>query len=111
MKSPNFIPTYEHGYNVYKTHQVCIGAERVLWTDLIFFQTKSMKQWIIDQLDQDCEIVSLAHPLLLNGYTVDELRFLTNYEMMEVLNNLRISNRSLGCCFVIRSDGVDHGKR
>ena len=88
---PDFIPTYEHGYNVFKTHQVCIDAQRVLWTDLILFQTLSMKQWIIDQLDQDCSIVVLAHPLLRHGYTVEEMKYLTNYEMMEVLNNLRIS--------------------
>ena len=88
---PSFIPTYEHGYNIYKTHQVCIGAKQVLWTDLLFFQTISMKQWIIDQLDRDCEIVVIAHPLLRNGYSIEEMKYLTNYEMMEVLNNLRIS--------------------
>jgi hypothetical protein len=87
----SFIPTYEHGFNVFKTHQVCIGAKKVLWIDLIFFQTLSMKQWIIDQLSRDCEIVVLAHPLLRNGYTLDEMKYLTNYRMMEVLNNLRIS--------------------
>ena len=90
-EKPSFIPTYEHGYNIFKTHQVCVGAEEVLWTDLIFFQTTSMKQWIIDQLDKNCEIVSLAHPLLKHGYTLEDLKYLTNYEMMEVLNNLRIS--------------------
>lgn len=88
---PDFIPTYEHGYNIYKTHQVCIGAKKVLWVDLLWLQTLSMKQWIIDQLDKDCEIVVLAHPLLRFGYTVEEMKYLTNYEMMEVLNNLRIS--------------------
>ncbi|MEJ2594169.1 MAG: hypothetical protein P8100_03360 [bacterium] len=88
---PDFIPTYEHGYNAFKTHQVCIDAQRVLWTDLILFQTLSMKQWIIDQLDKDCSIVVLAHPLLRHGYTVEEMKYLTHYEMMEVLNNLRIS--------------------
>lgn len=90
-ENPYFIPTYEHGYNLFKTHQVCIGAEKVLWIDLIFFQTTSMKQWIIDQLDVQSEIVSLAHPLLKNGYTLDDMKYLTNYEMMEVLNNMRIS--------------------
>ena len=87
----SYIPTYEHGYNMFKTHQVCIGAKQVLWTDLILFQTVSMKQWIIDLLDRDCEIVVLAHPLLRHGYSVEEMQYLTNYEMMEVLNNLRIS--------------------
>jgi hypothetical protein len=88
---PDYIPTYEHGYNIFKTHQVCVGADRVLWTDLLVFQTTSMKQWIIDLLDKDCEIVVLAHPLLRHGYTLEEMKYLTNYEMMEVLNNLRIS--------------------
>lgn len=88
---PSFIPTYEHGYNIYKTHQVCIGAKKVLWVDLLWVQTLSMKQWIIDMLDKDCEIVVLAHPLLRHGYTIEEMKYLTNYRMMEVLNNLRIS--------------------
>jgi hypothetical protein len=87
----SFIPTYEHGYNVFKTHQVCIDAKTVLWTDLILFQTLSMKQWIIDQLKEDCSIVSLAHPLLRHGYSVEDMRYLTNYDMMEVLNNARLS--------------------
>lgn len=87
----SFIPTYEHGYNILKTHQVCIGAKKVLWVDLILFQTKSMKQWIIDQLAEECDIVVLAHPLLRNGYTIEDMKYLTNYRMMEVLNIMRIS--------------------
>jgi hypothetical protein len=50
-----------------------------------------MKQWIIDQLKEDCSIVTLAHPLLRHGYTVEDMRYLTNYDMMEVLNNMRLS--------------------
>jgi hypothetical protein len=87
----NYIPTYEHGYNIFRTHQVCIGADEVLWTDFILFQTLSMKQWVIDLLDKHSEIVVLAHPLLNNGYTLDNLKYLTNYEMMEVLGNLFLS--------------------
>lgn len=86
-----FIPTYEHGYNIFKTHQVCVDAKSVLWTDLILWQTRSMKQWIIDQLKKDCSIVSLAHPLFRHGYSVEDMRYLTNYDMMEVLNNARLS--------------------
>jgi hypothetical protein len=88
---PDFIPTYEHGYNIFKTHQVCIGAEKVLWTDLMFFQTLSMKQWILDMLKKDSRIVAMAHPLLRNGYSVDEMKYLSNYQLMEVLNNVRLS--------------------
>jgi len=87
----SFIPTYEHGYNIFKTHQVCVDAKNVLWTDLILWQTLSMKQWIIDQLKEDCSIVSLAHPLLRHGYSIKDMRYLTNYDMIEVLNNARLS--------------------
>ncbi len=86
-----YIPTYEHGYNLFKTHQVCIDSKKVLWTDLIFWQSLSMKQWILDLLQEDTRFVVLAHPRLRNGYTLDEMKYLTNYQGMEVLNNLRIS--------------------
>ncbi|NOX84637.1 MAG: hypothetical protein GXO86_01530, partial [Chlorobi bacterium] len=71
---PSFIPTYEHGYNLFKVHQVCIGAKHILWIDHVLFQTLSMKQWIIDQLNKDCEIVALAHPKLRDGYMPDEMK-------------------------------------
>lgn len=86
-----FIPTYEHGYNIFKTHQVCIGSKKVLWTDLMFGQTLSMKQWILDLLRDDNRIVVLAHPLLRNGYSVNDMKYLTNYDGIEVLNNVRVS--------------------
>lgn len=87
----NFIPTYEHGYNIFKTHQVCIDAKKVLWIDFVFFQTLSMKQWIIDLLKKNSRIVVLAHPLLRDGYTLEEMKYLTNYDFIEVLTNMRTS--------------------
>jgi len=86
-----FIPTYEHGYNIFKTHQVCIGSDKVLWTDLMFGQTLSMKQWVIDLLREDNRIVVLAHPLLRHGYSISDMTYLTNYQAIEVLNNVRVS--------------------
>ena len=88
---PFFIPTYEHGYNISRTHQVCIDADEVLWIDFIFFQSLSMKQWIIDLLNEHSGIVALAHPLLGDSYTLNDLKYLTNYRMMEVLGNLFLS--------------------
>jgi len=87
----SFIPTYEHGYNIFKTHQVCIGAEKVLWVDLMFGQTMSMKQWILDELQKSTRYVVLAHPLLRDGYSIEDMEYLTNYNAIEVLNNMRVS--------------------
>ncbi|HEY9115045.1 MAG TPA: hypothetical protein VIN10_10095 [Bacteroidales bacterium] len=87
----NFIPTYEHGYNWFKTHQVCIDAKKVLWVDFIFYQNLNMKQWIIDLLQKNSQIVVLAHPTLRDGYALDDMKYLTNYNYIEVLNNMRTS--------------------
>lgn len=88
---PKYIPTYEHGYGFRKTHQVCIGASKVLWTDYPFFQRLSHKQHILNLLHDECALVALAHPHLLGGYSLEDVKYLSNYQLMEVLNNLRIS--------------------
>lgn len=87
----SYIPTYEHGYSIRKTHQVCIGASKVLWIDYPFYQTLSMKQGIIDKLGSRTDLIALAHPKLLGGYQVSDMKYLSGYQLMEVLNNLRVS--------------------
>jgi hypothetical protein len=87
----SFIPTYEHGYGIRKTHQVCIGASKVLWIDYPFYQSLSHKQGIIDRLGKDCDLIALAHPLLLGGYTFEDMKYLSGYQLMEVLTNMRVS--------------------
>jgi hypothetical protein len=86
-----FIPVYEHGYGIRKTHQVCIGAEKVLWIDYPFFQTLSLKQGIIDKLARHNELIALAHPGLLNGYTYDDMKYLSGYNLLEALTNMSVS--------------------
>ena len=57
-----YIPIYEHGYNLRKTHQVSIGAKEVYWLDFPFLQTTSQKQFIINQLRPKTELLSIVHP-------------------------------------------------
>lgn len=89
--SVGFLPVYEHGYGIYKTHQVCIGSYRVLWRDYPLGASLSNKQHIIDLLHRDNELIALAHPDLRNGYKVEELKYLSGYQLMEVLNGARVS--------------------
>lgn len=88
---PGYIPVYEHGYSWRKTHQICLGTKGVSWIDYPFYQNKSHKQHIINQLKPKNDLLALAHPQLRNGYEVDDMRYLTNYDLMEVLNNRRFS--------------------
>jgi hypothetical protein len=88
---PGYVPVYEHGYGIQKSHQVLIGSERVLWKDYPFFQTIHNKQHIIASLRDDNALIFLAHPLLRGGYTIEDMKFLSGYDGIEVLNNYRFS--------------------
>ncbi len=91
IENERYIPTYEHGYNIPKVHQVCIGARKVLWRDYFLFQTLGNKQHIINELHKNCDLVALAHPKLRDGYSLNDMKYLSGYDLMEVLNNLRFS--------------------
>lgn len=87
----NYIPTYEHGYGIFKNHQICIGTKKVLWFDFPLYQTVHQKQYILDQLRKDNEIVAIAHPRLRNGYSLKDMRSLVNYDLIEAFNQVRYS--------------------
>lgn len=82
-----YIPVYEHGYGIRKKHQMLIGAKEVLWWDYSLFQNRSHKQHIIDRLRPQSEIVAIAHPDWEGGYTLEDMKYLSNYDMLEVLDN------------------------
>jgi hypothetical protein len=86
-----FIPVYEHGYGVHKWHQVVIGARRVNWIDFPFYQSLSHKQYILDVLRANSELVYIAHPRFGGGYKPDDMKWLTGYTGMEALNYFRLS--------------------
>ncbi len=56
---PGFIPAYEHGYNLNKTHQLVLGSHKVCWKDYFFPQTLNNKQHCIEVLNPFA--ISLAH--------------------------------------------------
>ena len=90
--SPNFIPTYEHGYGIFKIHQLCIGAQKVRRLDYLAFQNLSMKQHTLNRLAKQTRFAIPAHPSFVkNGYLVEDMKYISNYKLMEVLNGFRIS--------------------
>jgi len=88
---PSYIPVYEHGYGIKKNHQVLVGSKRVLWRDYPLFQSIHNKQHILNLLRKDNELVYIAHPKLRNGYQPGDMKYLANYDGIEVLNNFCIS--------------------
>lgn len=90
--NPSYIPAYEHGYGIFKIHQLCIGAEKTRRLDYFAFQNLSMKQHTLNRLEKQTRLAVIAHPSFVKkGYLVDDMKYLSNYKLMEVLNGFRIS--------------------
>ena len=86
-RDPGFIQGYEHGYNVWKTHQVCLGTKKVRRVDYFFYQTLSHKQHMLNKLSEQNRVVAVAHPSFVDGsYLVRDMKYLSNYKILEVLN-------------------------
>ena len=86
-----FIPVYEHGYQYYKNHQLVINARKVSWLDYVFRQTLSNKQTVINRLKKDkSAIVTLVHPVKRRAYSFKDLKYLGNYDCLEIADNERV---------------------
>ncbi len=83
---PGYLPIYEHGFNIRKVHQVVIGANTVLWLDFPLWQNRHHKQRVIEKLEEEGVLVTLAHPLLRKGYSPDDMRILAGYDGIEVIS-------------------------
>jgi hypothetical protein len=76
---------------VHKWHQVVIGARRVNWIDFPIYQSLSHKQYILDVLRENSELVYIAHPRFGGGYKPEDMTWLTGYTGLEALNYFRLS--------------------
>lgn len=82
-----YIPCYEHGYGFFrKIHQLCIGAESVVLMDFPFVQSLDLKQHMLNVLHQHTRFAVPAHATFTNGYKVSDMRLLSGYRLLEVLN-------------------------
>ena len=84
---PSFIPVYEHGYNAYKSHQLVIGAKDVNWIDYLLFQSFHNLQDVIRNLKKDNAVISVNHPKLRNAYSTENLKYLRDYDLLEIANH------------------------
>ena len=92
--NPQFIPVYEHGYNIKKTHQLALGATKVVWRDYFFPQNLHQKQHVIDRLKQHSQLVAINHPTMRSGYRADDFKYLSGYDLFGVQNGTHLSEAS-----------------
>lgn len=82
--APNAIPVYEHGFGIQKTHQLVIGARRVLGWDIPIWQTQDAKQFLLSRLRDSAALTTIAHPYMRWGYTREQVRTLGAFDLLEV---------------------------
>ena len=84
---PDYIPAYEHGYGFFrKTHQLCIGAQDVVFMDYPFAQSLDMKQHLLNVLHEHTRFAVPAHASYTRGYKVGDMKYLSGYRLLEICN-------------------------
>lgn len=87
-----YIPVYEHGINIFKSHLLGIEPRKPSYFDYPLWQNTSQKQQIINDIRNNGGLVTIAHPKFMDGHTLEDMAQLTNYQFVEVLNHYRISD-------------------
>ena len=80
----SFIPVYEHGFSIAKTHQLVIGARRITALDFPLWQTANAKQYLLHEMRDTAALTAVVHPYLRQGYGQSELARLGGYDLLEV---------------------------
>lgn len=81
-----FIPVYEHGIGIPKNHQLVIGAENVNWIEYLFYQGINQKQYVLNQLKKDNNVIAITHPQLRGAYSNEDFAKLCGIDFVEVVN-------------------------
>lgn len=80
----NFVPVYEHGFSIKKTHQLIIGARTVTAIDFPLWQTTSAKQYLLNAMHDSAALTAVVHPYLRTGYDTTEIATLGGFDLLEV---------------------------
>ena len=75
---------YEHGYNLCKFHKLVFGSSRVWHFDNLLPIFTSQKQFQIEQLKQQGDIIVLNHPLRTNSLNNNQLEKIGGYNIIEL---------------------------
>ena len=89
--SDSFMPIYEHGMNIHKSHRLAIGSEKVSYFDVMLFQNQDIRQYLIKRLKQTAPIVAINHPTMRDSHPIRMLENLSGYDYLEVINSFRVA--------------------
>ncbi len=95
LNEKSSVPVYEHGFGLIKNHALIFGAKKVNWLDMMFNQNIHNKQFLINQLKDDENIYAVAHPSMRGAFNPGDFRYLTGYDLIEILRFDRVMTEYL----------------
>jgi len=112
------VNVYEHGYNLLKFHKLVFGCSDVNRFDHLFPFLASQKQFQLDILGQDADIIQLNHPLRTNCLPAKQFEKLEGYRLIELDSGKSTENEywdsalSAGhYCFGLANDDLHYPDR
>ena len=75
---------YEHGYNALNYHIMTYGAKRVWLYDALMPLFASQKQFMLDKLSDDADLVQINHPQRIRLFNYADLEKISGYRLMEL---------------------------
>ncbi len=81
-----FLPFYEHGYNIGKSHILVGNASTVSFFDYPLLQSIHHQQDIINRLKKHGEFLVMAHPKFGGGRRLSSVSSIVGYRFMEVIS-------------------------
>lgn len=78
------VRAYEHGYNILKNHNLIFCAEEELRYDMLLPLFVSQRQFMLDLLGRDADIVQMNHPLRTIATSDKHIELLSGYDLIEL---------------------------
>ena len=78
------VNVYEHGYNLFKYHKLVFGSEKVNRFDHLLPLFAFQKQFQLDLLGKDSDLIQLNHPLRTDVLSRAQMEKLGGYRIMEL---------------------------
>lgn len=78
------VNVYEHGYNLFKFHKHVFGSNKVNYFDNLFPFLASQKQFQIDLLSKEADLIQINHPLRTFFFPAKQFNKLDGYHLLEL---------------------------
>lgn len=78
------VNVYEHGYNLFKFHKLVFGSDEVRHFDHLVPISVFQKQFQLDYLGKDADIVQINHPMRTTGLSRRHMEKLSGYSLIEL---------------------------